>query len=970
MAETTHPSGDHTIPSTAHDAGSLRAALRLLLDDAPADRVAASAARGGDDRALGRLLPRLRWEAARAWLRRRPAESGPDRPLAPRRDLPARAALALALHLGLDLPVDRLAGIFQIPADEVGLDLLRARRAVEPTIPRPCPEVAAAVGRARDAALPLIERATLLAHTGGCTTCRAALEASERVDDALLAAIEQARVALPPLAPARRTLGPAGMVATGILLIVLFGAALVAGAGRLGLAGGPEGTPVPLVASPARPALQGWLLLRTLRGVEALDLETMQRVPVSVGDPNVLSSWIVSPSGRYVAHWTPTTNALEVSDIGRRQVRIWNWPRSQQRSSPVGWLGETAILGVEYSSGGPGGDQNNRLIVLDITTGDQRVVYQGPVTAASASPDGTLVLLVLPHQPYWPGRTVELRPVGPDGLGEPIARIDYRFTGAAIWAPDSSRVYLSLLSDDAVTPPGAEWTQREPRFVQRIDVAALHRDGTVRYLTRVGGNSQAEPVNVSPDGQRVLYRLFDVVAGGPRTPVSLWVTGPEGGMAQQVAEVDLSGSAAVWSPDGRTLLLAGERRFYLPGDPSAPDAEPYHVPTLAALEPDGTEWVVAASLTGFGGLPVRWLPPGAIPSQPAPTPTPDAVVPLSPEPVPGLPSTLRTGPVSRPGPDSYTLILQGGDRSVVRSRSGQPEWWLDGATDLNWFGSEPALLGVASATPGSPDGPSRLALYPAPPLLAQTPGFEAVEYQRFDPAGIGDDQTRRYARPLAAPDGRAVAFFVVDKVDGTIALWLAGWDLPPREVARWPGVTEAETRVPPVAAWIDAGTLVYAAPEAWREGLPQRVTLYRVTLRDAEPTPLLTLRAHGADRGVAVTDLAAAPDGAWLAYRVRHFGTGGAAADSLHLAPAHDVTQALEAARGEAAEGMAWSPDGRWLAAALDDRVLLLTADGRTTVPLTGPATAASYPLWVADDEVWFTLDEGRGPRIMRVRLR
>src|SRR5690606_30019622 len=174
----------------------------------------------------------------------------------------------------------------------------------------------------------------------------------------------------------------------------------------------------------------------------------------------------------------------------------------------------------------------------------------------------------------------------------------------------------------------------------------------------------------------------------------------------------------------------------------------------------------------------------------------------------------------------------------------------------------------------------------------------------------------------------------------------------------------------PVAAWIDAGTLVYAAPEAWREGLPQRVTLYRVTLRDAEPTPLLTLRAHGADRGVAVTDLAAAPDGAWLAYRVRHFGTGGAAADSLHLAPAHDVTQALEAARGEAAEGMAWSPDGRWLAAALDDRVLLLTADGRTTVPLTGPATAASYPLWVVDDEVWFTLDEGRGPRIMRVRLR
>jgi len=970
MTETTHPSGDHAIPSTVPDVASLRAALRLLLDDAAADRVAASAARSGDDRALGRLLPRLRWETARAWLRRAPAGADTTRPLAPRRDLPARAALALALHLGLDLPVDRLAGIVQIPAEEVGRDLLRARRAVEPTIPRPCVEFAALVGRERDAALPLIERATLLAHAGGCAACRAALEGSERVDDTLLAAIEQARAALLPLPPARRTLGPAGMVAAGVILVVLLGTALVAGAGRLGLASGPDGTPVPLVTSPAGPALEGWLLLRTLRGVEALDLETRQRVPVSVGDPNVLSSWIVSHSGRYVAHWTPTTNALEVSDVGRRQVRIWHWPRSQQRSSPVGWLGETAILGVEYAGGGSGDDQENRLIALDIATGDQRVLYQGPVTAASASPDGTRVLLVLPHEPSWPGRTVELRPIGPDGLGEPIARIDDRFAGAAIWAPDSSRVYISLISDDAVTPPGGEWTQREPRYVERVDLAALDRDGTVRYLTRVGANRQAEPVNVSPDGQRVLYRLFDVVAGGPRTPVSLWVTGPEGGAGRQVAEVDLSGSAAVWSPDGRRLLLAGERRFYLPGDPSAPDAEPYQIPTLAALEPDGTEWVVAASLTGFGGQPVRWLPPDAIPSQPAPPPTPAAVVPLSPEPVPGLPSTLQTGPVSRPGPDSYTLILQGGDRSVVRSRSGQPEWWLEGATDLDWFASEPALLGVTSATPGAPDGPSRLALYPAPPLLAQTPGFEAVDYQRFDPAGIGDDQTRRYARPLAAPDGRSVAFFVVDEADGSVALWLAGWDLPPREVARWPDATEADTRVPPVAAWTDAGTLVYAVPEAWREGLPQRVTLNRVTLPDAESTPLLTLRAHGADRGVAVTDLAAAPGGAWLAYRVRHFGAGRAATDSLHLAPTHDVTQALEAVRSEAAEGMAWSQDGRWLAAALDDRMLLLTADGRTVVPLTGLATAASYPLWVAGDEVWFTLDDGRGPRIMRVRLR
>ncbi|MDI3340945.1 MAG: hypothetical protein QJR03_10485 [Sphaerobacter sp.] len=207
----------------------------------------------------------------------------------------------------------------------MGRALLDARRAVDPTIPPPCGEYAATVGRARDDTLPLSERATLLAHAGGCAACRAALAGVARVDDALLAAIDRAAGRLPPLAPAPGA-RPVGAIVAVALLVALAGAALIAGAGRLPLVGGEARPAAPLVARPAAAPLDGWLLLRTQRGVEALNLASGARVPVSIGDPNVLSAWIVSPSGRHVAYWSPATNALEVSDLTGERVRIWRWP--------------------------------------------------------------------------------------------------------------------------------------------------------------------------------------------------------------------------------------------------------------------------------------------------------------------------------------------------------------------------------------------------------------------------------------------------------------------------------------------------------------------------------------------------------------------------------------------------------------------------------------------------------------------
>lgn len=643
-------------------------------------------------------------------------------------------------------------------------------------------------------------------------------------------------------------------------------------------------------------------------------------------------------------------------------------------------MGDTTILGVEYGSANDA--RENRLVALDVATGDRRVLHQGPLAGASPSPDGTLVLLVEPHEPDWAGLSVELRPLGAGGLGEPIARIDDRFVGAAVWAPDSGRVYLSLISDEELgPPPGRQWSAQEPRSVERVDVAALDRDGRIHRLTAIDVNQYAQMLSVSPDGQRVIYQLLTIPGqAAARLSVSLWETRPDGSQRRAIA-ADLPGrstalsdlpgrSTALWSPDGRTLLLAGLSPFYLVSDPTIPGAGEDGSQSLVAVEPDGTRRVMAASLTGFGGQPIHWLPPEAIPPRPASTPPPAPVAPQPPEPVPGLPAGLRTGPVDRTRGDGYSVVLWRDDAPLVWSRGGHPPLRLDPAdADLDWFGTDPALLGVVRQPPGRPGTGSRLTLTVTGPRVTEATDLQARDTRYFDPAGIGDDPTRRYARPRAAPDGRTTAFFVVDEARGRVALWLVGWDLPAREVAAWPVPAARGGEVPPVAAWVDAGTLVYAAPEAWRDGLPQRVTLHRLTLDGVETAPLLTLRAHGAERGIAVTDLAPAPDGAGLAVRVRHYGSG-AAADSLHLAPARDVTLALEATRGAAAEGLAWSPDGRWLAAALDDRVLLLTADGRRLVSLTAPAAAAEYPLWVARDEVWFTLDDGSGPRVMRVRLR
>lgn len=138
-------------------------------------------------------------------------------------------------------------------------------------------------------------------------------------------------------------------------------------------------------------------------------------------------------------------------------------------------------------------------------------------------------------------------------------------------------------------------------------------------------------------------------------------------------------------------------------------------------------------------------------------------------------------------------------------------------------------------------------------------------------------------------------------------------------------------------------------------------------------TPLLTLDGSGADRGVAVNEMALSPDGTEVAYRLRHYQEHTAdwgRHDTLDIAPTSDLSRALEIARGTPGDGLAWSPASHWLTFGLESRVALASADGRSFAWISPDPPAARYPLWVGANEIWFAMEVGDGWQVWRVTVR
>jgi hypothetical protein len=157
--------------------------------------------------------------------------------------------------------------------------------------------------------------------------------------------------------------------------------------------------------------------------------------------------------------------------------------------------------------------------------------------------------------------------------------------------------------------------------------------------------------------------------------------------------------------------------------------------------------------------------------------------------------------------------------------------------------------------------------------------------------------------------------------------------------------------------------------------MPREAVLSTVTVDAAGElavTRLLQVQPRGGDVGIAVSELSLSPDRSELVYRLRHYTEHAAddgRYDTIHVARTRDISQQLELARSSVGYGMTWSPDSRWLVVGLRGRLVLLSADGRVLEYLTGDDVYARYPIWVGDDELWFSLDDGGGDRLARMRL-
>lgn len=978
------------------DAARLRAGLRLVFLGDTADRLARLARPASDPaEALDAVVPAatLRYTLAQ-WRQRLRRGTAPERavPLAPATGLPGHAALALALHVALDLDTAVLSRLFGRTPEQVGLDLAHARGALRPSILSACLDSLPSIGRYRDAALDLGERVALYQHARGCDRCRAALEAAEAADADLRALLDAVGATLPPEAtrrggPARALATPTALLASGgaLLVVLLLVAGLIAN----------RFLAAPHVPVPLRPAAQpadatGWLLFERSDGIAALDLAsgtTRLLVPDPYGGRGLA---LVSPAYRRVAYWspwdvTPGNEVLEVYDLDGRLLHSWSWEEDARPTYPTAWLDEETLLVVQQPQWDPTiSDQENQarwrretaLVAIDVASGARRVLLRGSVGWAVPSPDGTLIAISGSYESDSRGTALDVRPLGPDGLGPPIASITRVAASAGVWVPDGSRVYLGIVAGPGIEPKPADPVPGQSEMPARIDLVALDRDGRVTTIVEGRSGVMLRPITFTPDGQTLIFQSTNL--DGPETfNATLWQVPATGGTPTPLA----TGSyydAAYWRDGSEAILLVnatdafpqGEIEQFRPGGPSPAWW------TISVLGPDGTRRPVVGLPWDAAGWPIAWLPPDALPA-PAETP---ASEPLRgevspPERVTGMPAEYTLDARSTVSPDGRVVVVadKTSTAPVIWDREREESRARFGAADFAWVRNGSDLL-IGVAVPSEEERlppPGRLTFYTGNAGV----GFGSLNYRGFDPAGIYGRTSERYARPLVAPGGRAMSFFTVDVRAGETRLWVATWDNA-RIVDRWPSHAGALGNLPTLALWAGPDTLLYAVPEAMRDGFPQQVTLRRAVVAQdggVSTESLVTLRAGGGERGIVLREMALSPDGSHVALRLRHYtrrDPARGAYDTVRVLPADDLTQQVEVARGNPGDGLSWAPDSHWLSFGLRGRVALATHDGRSLRYLSPEDTPAAYPLWVGPGEVWFVQGEGNVSHIVRVTVR
>ncbi len=962
---------------------SLRLCFRLEQAAALAERLAVDEPEPAHALAPVIRLARQNFTASR-WLAvlRRGKQLDDAPPLRPRPGLPAVSALALALHLGLSLDIATLARLFHESPLEVATALQQARQYADAEHISPCPEYVAQVGRYRDPSNDRLQRLDLLQHLESCDRCRRALDHARRTDDALLGVIWQATQDEPTAATGNLTryslwLAPFGVWFSLLVLLILLVSGGIAASHRfLAL----SQTPVPLLAANAAPApYTGWLLQTSESGdISAVNLATGARRQLVRGKPTPTGhatnyAALLSPDRRLIAQTStdsdkPRQPSLRVYQLDGTLLNQWAPINQDGNSDVLGWLDANRVLISELPAENPGESSSQyqsrmategKLFALNVRSGERQVVATGWIADARVSPDGKYLALMRVNVNNVP--QLEIDPFNGTTIDKSIASapiLSYQRVGPSfVWTPDSQRLIF------ATRPTGSPATT--------FDSLTLTGQTGAFYSLKNAGFTAL--VGLTPDGQHLIFVASQgEINGLPWAYLEVNIDGGEPhDLTSQASVSNLSANTLfntpiniVNSPQGKQMLLSVEQSFAMPQ--SSTTSSGPNVASYVTLAFDAAGKSVGPVLTEFSDQSlVGWLSEEEIAPNPPPVAAASGPFHQLPYPVQGTDEGSQLTSDSQLSPDRTKVLLYDSIYDMSMSASLPSDASSPGPIsstlqtagaplEASWLPDSSGAIGVRQLT-GNNGSRSRIGIY----SNVSSVFAGSLVMTDFDPAGLGDNTSVAYQEPLLAPNGLHYSFFVTEK--GSVALWIGGRDLKPRAVESWAVPENAKLGAPPIAVWINNDTLIFAETANWSGGLPQRVSLKRLTLvagGTAQIDPLISWHARGAETGVMLQELRLSPDQSRVAFRLRHF-TGSNAAndrlDAISVSSSTDLAQSIEIARGAAGDGMSWAPDGTSIVAAIKNGMEVLSADGlHVATAQSTDGTAAAYPVWVAPNDIWY----------------
>ncbi|HVB64150.1 MAG TPA: hypothetical protein VNE17_05420 [Nitrolancea sp.] len=971
--------------SASNDAASqidpkqLRASLRLCFNPEQADSLAALMRR--DDDSARSLAPVLRSARVIFNLRRSVAPlfgRRAEAPLRPRLGLAAEPALALAVHLGLGFDSQFLGKLFNKTIVEIGASLQQARHFVEIERTLPCVEFAPAIGRYRDLWAERSEQIALLQHVSQCEDCRHALDIARETDARLLAIVETSVARLPAPRPSPRRLvswliHPA-VYWTGLSLVVI---ALIAGLvfGTSRLLTGPSHA-APLVAASTTTLPAGWLLEADGAGaVDAVEVRSGQRRVLVPGESGSRVNDLISPDHRTIAQviylqYPEQPESLRIYSLDGTLRERWDLETASYVRTPIAWVDSSRLLmsQLPVSAYEPtlnvytnNQRQVSSLVVLNVVTGAEQAIAEQGVHLALPSPDGKFI--AIERYTNQPSDSLEIRPFDGGKLGSPVATFDDQPAGFW-WAPDSSHLFAAIRkATDVTASPTSENSAHAAG--EAFAIARIDHTGQVQKLVDLGVNDFVNLLGLSPDGGTMIYTRG---SGAPGTgPWGFWLVDTSSGQSIKLTDGNPqlpSAAQVAWAPDDSAFVVTNAEPYYLA--PSSTAGAPSGSLSYVTLAFDRHGRSFGAVLDEFTPRTwLGWMPNDTLPAtMPVQSATSGHAAPATS--TNSVAPNLAINAFSQLSPDGSRLLLFSPalDTFVDQQLDGSAPQTMSGdATDPSWLPDGSGTIGVRLPRVGNQVG-SRL-------VLSGSSSAAEQETLTFDPANVGQSTDADYHLPLISPNGLRYSFFLVR--GGAMELWVGGRDQVAQSVATWIIPDGAKVDVPLLARWVGNNDLIYVVADNWSRGLPQRVVLQRWS---GSPTgsgsvaALLNWSTRGSEQGVLGQELTLSTDGTRLAIRLRHYTDSDFAKDrydSIEVAASNDVSQAFEIVRDSPGDGLSWSPNGSELVAGLRGKIAVLAADGRTIEYPSIGTEAATYPIWIQPNEIWFSAQDGSRQTIQRL---